>query len=194
MATEARLSRRSPFDRNAGILAPSLESTAPEVGAVVDVQRFRQTGDGPRFGDLALAQPGRFVEDGVQQAQTGGQPRRRVHRQVKSRHHAAADIHRQCQPGPADRLPGLLVDDKVVRLRMVHLNDLQRTGGGKHPRNGLYLLHDLAFAASFRAPLQIDLLETSLDRSAMRRFEPGQHAVRLHIPTSCETVGRFRVR
>ncbi|MCM5690709.1 hypothetical protein M8037_18330, partial [Sinorhizobium meliloti] len=67
MATEARLSplsRRPPSDRNSGILEKKLESTAPEVGAVVDVQRFRQTGGRPRFGDLALPQPGRLVEDG----------------------------------------------------------------------------------------------------------------------------------
>lgn len=35
----------------------------------VDVQCFRQTGNGPRFGDLAFPQRGRFVDDGVQQAQ-----------------------------------------------------------------------------------------------------------------------------
>lgn len=116
MAIKARLSRRSTFDRDAGILASSLESTAPEVGAVVDVQRFRQTGDRPRFGDLALPQPCRFVEDEVQQAQTGGQSGGGVDRQLKSRHHAAADIHRQSQPWAADRLPGLLVDDKCIRF------------------------------------------------------------------------------
>lgn len=163
-------------------LAPSLESTAPEVGAVVDVQCLRQPGDRPRFGDLALPQPSRFVEDGVQQAQTRRQPGGRVHRQVKTRHHTAADIHRQRQPRPADRLPGFLVNDEDIRLRMVDLNDLQRPGGGKHPSNRLCLLDDLVFAAPFGALLQVDLFESSTDRSAMRRLEPGRDAVRLHIP------------
>ncbi|WP_246713251.1 hypothetical protein [Ensifer adhaerens] len=34
VATEARLCRRAPFDRDAGILAPSLESTTSKVGPV----------------------------------------------------------------------------------------------------------------------------------------------------------------
>ncbi len=65
---------------------------------------------------------------------------------------------------------------------MIGLNDLQNPGGGKYPGNGLCLLHDLKFAAAFGAFLQIDVFETSLDRSAMRRPEPGRHADRLHIP------------
>lgn len=182
MTAEARLRRRSPLNRDACILAPSLESTAPKVGAVVDVKCFRQAGGGPRFGDLAFSQLSRLVEDRVQQAQTCRQPGRRVHRQVESRHHAAADIHRQRQPGPADRLAGFLVNDKDIRFRMIDLNDLQRPGGGKYPGNGLCLLHDLIFATAVGAFLQIDVFETSLDRSAMRRLEPGRHAVRLDIP------------
>ncbi|POH33424.1 MULTISPECIES: hypothetical protein [Sinorhizobium] len=88
----------------------------------------------------------------------------------------------------------LLVDDKDVRLRMVHLNNLQRPGGGKHPSNGLCLLHDLGFAASFGAPLQIDLLETSLDRSRCGGLRPTEMQFVCTSRTSCETVGRFRVR
>ncbi|AGA08889.1 hypothetical protein C770_GR4pC0150 (plasmid) [Sinorhizobium meliloti GR4] len=83
---------------------------------------------------------------------------------------------------PADRLPGFLVNDEDIRLRMVDLNDLQRPGGGKHPSNRLCLLRDLVFAAPFGALLQVDLFESSIDRSAMRRLEAGRDAVRLHIP------------
>jgi hypothetical protein len=50
MATKSRLSWRSPFDRDARILASSLEGSAVEVGAIVDVQSVGQTRDGlPSF-------------------------------------------------------------------------------------------------------------------------------------------------
>src|SRR5208283_4177436 len=95
VTAEARLTRGTPLDRDTGILAPSLKGAAAEVGTVVDMHRFWQAGDGPRLSDLAFSQPCGFVEDGVQQAQAGGQPGRSVHGQIESGHHAAADVHRE---------------------------------------------------------------------------------------------------
>src|SRR5271166_3110055 len=63
VAAKLGLSWRSPFDRNAGILAAPLEGSAAEVGAVVDVQSVGQTRDRPCFFDLAFPQPRRFVEN-----------------------------------------------------------------------------------------------------------------------------------
>ena len=75
VAAKARFAWRSPFDGDSRILASSLEGPATEVGAIVDVQRVRETGDGPWLRDLALTQPRRLVEDGMQQAKARRQPR-----------------------------------------------------------------------------------------------------------------------
>ena len=65
MTAETRLTRWPPLDRDAGVLASSLEGPAAEVRAIVDVHRVRQAGDGPRLRYLAFPQPCRFVEHGV---------------------------------------------------------------------------------------------------------------------------------
>src|SRR5215831_10755253 len=82
MAAKMRLTWRPPFDRDASILASSLEGPAAEVRAVVHVQRVWQAGDGPGFLDFALSQPCGFVEDGVQKAKADREPGRRFHREV----------------------------------------------------------------------------------------------------------------
>lgn len=76
---------RPPLDRDAGVLASSLECPAAEVRAVVDVHHVRHAGDGPRLPDLAFPQTRRFVKDGMQQAQAGRQPGRCLHRKIEPR-------------------------------------------------------------------------------------------------------------
>ena len=66
VAAKMRFAWRPPFDGYSCIFAPSLERPAAEVSAIVDVERVRETGDRPWFRDLALPQPRRLVEDGMQ--------------------------------------------------------------------------------------------------------------------------------
>jgi hypothetical protein len=69
MATIAGSTRRAPINADTGILASTLEGAAAEVSAIVHMQHVGQARHGPGLGNLALAQPGRLVEDGMQKAQ-----------------------------------------------------------------------------------------------------------------------------
>lgn len=59
-----------------------------------------------------------------------------------------------------NRLPGFLVDDEDVGVRMVNLDHFERTGDPENAGNGRRRLYDLVFAASPSALLQVDILET----------------------------------
>jgi hypothetical protein len=60
------LSWGTPFDGDSRILASPFEGSTAKVGAIVDVERVGETGDGPWLRDLALPQLHRLVEDGMQ--------------------------------------------------------------------------------------------------------------------------------
>src|SRR5271165_6649441 len=188
VAAKMRLSWRPPFDGYSRILASPLEGSAAEVGAIVDVERLGETGNGPLFRDLALSQPSRLVEDGMQQAKAGRQPGRSLHCHVEPSDYSAADVHREREPWSADRLPDFFVDHKYVCLRVVDLHQLERPRGTERPGNRLGALCDLGLAASSRTLLEVDVLEAGHDRSTMRNPQVGRDAL---LPDFADQFGDY---
>jgi len=92
---------------------------------IIYVNGFRQAGDRPRNFDIALLQPGVFLQDRLRKADAGPQRRRMIQRQIEPSHNASANINRQRQYRPVDRVPGDLVDDNDVDHGVVDLDDVQ---------------------------------------------------------------------
>ena len=118
----------------------------------------------------------------MEKAKAGGQSGRGVHREIESGYHAAADVHRQRQPRSAEWLPRLLVDDEDVGLSMVDLDYIQRAGSAESPGDSRCLLQDLLFTAAPGALLEVNILEASRDRPAMRGFHSNRNAACLYVP------------
>lgn len=93
-------------------------------------------------------------------------------------HRFSADRAAVCAEG----LPSFLVDDEDVGLRMVHLDNRQRSGSLKRSGNRGCRLDDRLFAALLRSLLKVNVLEASHYRSTMRRLQPDRNAVRLYVP------------
>src|SRR5690606_5350599 len=78
--------------------------------------------------------------------------------------------------------PRLLVDDEDVGLRMVDLDDVQRTRDLKRSGNGRRRLYGLLFATLLCPLLEVDVLKAGQYRSAMRWPETCRNAVRVYVP------------
>src|SRR5208283_3753494 len=84
MSAEMGLATRAPNDFDAFISASPFKSATSKIGAVVDVDVFGQSSDGPSLLDLALFKPSRLVEYRMQKAKAGRQSRGRLHGQIES--------------------------------------------------------------------------------------------------------------
>src|SRR5271166_3201008 len=74
------------------------EGVAAEIGTVVRMHGLGQSSGWPRRVDLTLLQPGTFVVNGVQHAQSEGDARRLIHRQMKSDDHTGEHVDGEGQP------------------------------------------------------------------------------------------------
>jgi len=63
----------------------------------------------------------------VRDAQPRGHGSRRIERNVEACHHATEDVDRERDPGPPDRQALLLVDNDDVELRMIDLDEVERS-------------------------------------------------------------------
>lgn len=63
--------------------------------------------------------------------------------------------------------------DKDICFGMIDLDDLEWTRGSEHSWNSSCSFHDVGFAPSFGALLQVDVFETSFNCPTMWRLEPG---------------------
>ena len=182
MSAEARRTRRPPVDRNARILAATLEGATPEIRAVVHMKPVGKAGHGPGLFDLARFQPGSLVINRMQQAEARRKPGWRVHGQIKARHHTAEDIHGQRKPGSSDRFAGFLIDDKDVGFGVIDLNNLEGSGGAQCPGDWRRCFYGLRFAPALRPVAQVQVAKTPLDRSTMRLFQSFRIAIRFNVP------------
>lgn len=65
---------------------------------------------------------------------------------------------------------------------MVDLDYIQRSSSAESPGDGRCLLHDLLLTAAPGALLEVDILEASHDRPAMRRLQSNRNAACLYVP------------
>jgi hypothetical protein len=109
----------------AGLAREASLRAAAEIGAVVDMDGVRQSGNGPFFFYFALGQPRGFVVNRVKKTQTKRESRRRIHGQVESGHSAHENIHGQGDPRPTNRFARFLIDDGDIHPRVIDLDILK---------------------------------------------------------------------
>lgn len=91
-------------------------------------------------------------------------------------------VDRERQPRATDRQSRLFVDDEDICPCMVELDHLEWPCCAQRAGNRSRRLHGGLVATPPGTVLQVDILDTRLDRASMRRLETRFHAARLDHP------------